>query len=794
MSQFADGRRMPRMWQEFRDGPGTPPAAIPANAQVIETRQPLVIDDCATSPLLPREWVEAYGLRSCLIVPMLRQEGVIGVMTLDYTDRPARFQDWQQDLAQAIAGQLALALENTRLYDEAQERLKQTQTLLAVGQVVSQPGSIDRLLRAAASEVAKAFEADMVGVYLMDPVKQKLMAAAGYHVPKELMEFFTQRPLALERSPALLPSWREGRAVWSSDVKADERFDPDWVRGAATPLGDGRAHDGPRPARRRAVPGVVAHRAAVPARRDPAGRGRRRAGRARDGERRAGPPDAEEAGRDRNPALGEPGGFLHVRSARSGAALPAPGGEHVRGRHRRPVAGRREWPVAHAAGRLPRAAGPAGGVAWGAALDPGPSDLRGVGRHPSRHRGRGRRNRSAAAAYPARAGAAQEPPVGAGGGQGPDDRRLRGGVVDPVAGVLAQRPGAHRGHRHPGRRGDRERAPVRREPAAGRGAVGPPRAVAGRHRPARPRRAARRAARSDRARARRRQHGRPAACRGRGRDGSRAAHRRRRDRRERAAPVSVDRRRSHDGRAGGRHAAARGRLRRGVRAAGRPAGRAIGAAALLGGRAAECARPRARRDGAAQRRAAVHRGGGAPARQRRAPHRAGPVQRAALRGAHAGLRRAGGRPGSAGADREAPRAGRDGLRRGPRLQQPAGLGAGTRPAPAPPRPGATAAPVAAGHRALGPGRRPDGAAAAGVHADPARPAAGAARPQPGRARRARHHAIALEGRADQPRHRDRVTDPAHRGAGGAGRRGRAARGDDEPDPQRAWTRCPREAR
>jgi GAF domain-containing protein len=51
--------------------------------------------------------VEAYGLRSCLIVPMLRQEGVIGVMTLDYSDRPARFQDWQQDLAQAIAGQLA---------------------------------------------------------------------------------------------------------------------------------------------------------------------------------------------------------------------------------------------------------------------------------------------------------------------------------------------------------------------------------------------------------------------------------------------------------------------------------------------------------------------------------------------------------------------------------------------------------------------------------------------------------------------------------------------------------------
>jgi GAF domain-containing protein len=230
MSQFADGRRMPRMWEEFRDVPSGPPAEIPANIQVLETRQPIVINDCETTDLLPRQWVQSFGIRSCMIVPMLRQEGVIGVMTLDYSDRPARFQDWQQDLALAIAGQLALSLENTRLYDEAQEQLKQTRTLLAVGQVVSQPGPIDRLLRAAASEVAQAFQADMVGVYLVDPSKQKLVAAAGYHVPKELMEFFTQRPLVLENSPALLPSWRQGRAVWSSDVKADDRFDPDWAQ------------------------------------------------------------------------------------------------------------------------------------------------------------------------------------------------------------------------------------------------------------------------------------------------------------------------------------------------------------------------------------------------------------------------------------------------------------------------------------------------------------------------------------------------------------------------------------
>ena len=227
MSQFADGRKMAELWRTFQEQPAGPPAEVPANARVIATRQPLVIDDCATSPLIPPAWVEAFGLRAALIVPLLRQERVIGVMTLDYCERAARFQDWQKDLAQAIAGQLAFALENTRLYAEAQERLRETRTLLAVGQVLSQPGPTDVVLRGVAAEVGRAFGADMVGVYLVDEQRRGLLPAGGYHVPADLVDFFTRRPIDLERT-ALLPAWRAGQAVWSADVHADPRFDPDW--------------------------------------------------------------------------------------------------------------------------------------------------------------------------------------------------------------------------------------------------------------------------------------------------------------------------------------------------------------------------------------------------------------------------------------------------------------------------------------------------------------------------------------------------------------------------------------
>ncbi|HET7341085.1 MAG TPA: GAF domain-containing protein, partial [Methylomirabilota bacterium] len=231
MSQFADGRKTPRMWEEFQVPSTQPPGTVPANAQVIETRQPVIIEDASTTTLIPHEWVESFGLKSCLIVPMVLQERVIGVMTLDYCERPTRFQHWQSDLAMAIAGQLAFALENTRLYAEAQERLKATRTLLTVGQVLSQAGPTDTAMRRMAAEVGRAFGADMVGVYLVDERRERLVPAAGYHVPRQLLPFFTERPMVLARFPALLPAWTEGRSIASSDVQADPRFDADWARG-----------------------------------------------------------------------------------------------------------------------------------------------------------------------------------------------------------------------------------------------------------------------------------------------------------------------------------------------------------------------------------------------------------------------------------------------------------------------------------------------------------------------------------------------------------------------------------
>ena len=230
MSQFADGRAMPDLWREFRALAVDPLRDIPVNARAIATRRPVIVDDAASTTMVPREWIERFGLKAFMTVPMVSQEQVIGVLTLDYCERELAFEPWQVDLASAVANQLALSLENSRLYAEAQERLRETSTLLAVGRLLSQPDVAQDVMRRVAGEVARAFGADMAGAYLLDERRERLFPVGGYHVPKELIESFLRRPIVLDRFPWLLDAWNTGRAAWSADVLHDPRFDSEWTR------------------------------------------------------------------------------------------------------------------------------------------------------------------------------------------------------------------------------------------------------------------------------------------------------------------------------------------------------------------------------------------------------------------------------------------------------------------------------------------------------------------------------------------------------------------------------------
>jgi signal transduction histidine kinase len=91
-------------------------------------RAPLIIDDVRADTPLARAFQEISGgatrttfayIRSWLGVPLLVQNHMIGMLTLDH-DQPGHYTPRHADLALTIANQAAIAIENARLFEQAQ--------------------------------------------------------------------------------------------------------------------------------------------------------------------------------------------------------------------------------------------------------------------------------------------------------------------------------------------------------------------------------------------------------------------------------------------------------------------------------------------------------------------------------------------------------------------------------------------------------------------------------------------------------------------------------------------------
>ena len=82
--------------------------------QVIATRRPVLIADLAA--LLPPEAQMKLPLRSCISIPMLGGDDLLGTLTLGSLTLN-RFREADQELLTIVAGQIVVAIQNARLHD-----------------------------------------------------------------------------------------------------------------------------------------------------------------------------------------------------------------------------------------------------------------------------------------------------------------------------------------------------------------------------------------------------------------------------------------------------------------------------------------------------------------------------------------------------------------------------------------------------------------------------------------------------------------------------------------------------
>jgi two-component sensor histidine kinase len=97
------------------------------NAQVIESRQPVILHNTHRPYLSDFQKVEG-PIVSWLGVPLILREQVIGILTLD--SNQSTFNDSHSQLVLPFANQVAVAIENARLYEQARRDAETKSVLL----------------------------------------------------------------------------------------------------------------------------------------------------------------------------------------------------------------------------------------------------------------------------------------------------------------------------------------------------------------------------------------------------------------------------------------------------------------------------------------------------------------------------------------------------------------------------------------------------------------------------------------------------------------------------------------
>jgi PAS domain S-box-containing protein len=107
--------------------------------------------------------------QSWLGVPLMIGERVLGLISVQSVQKPNLYNEHNRDILTTIASQAAIAIENARLFQEAQRRAQETTVLAEVGREISVTLDLETVLAKIATYARDLFQAESSAVYLPAP-------------------------------------------------------------------------------------------------------------------------------------------------------------------------------------------------------------------------------------------------------------------------------------------------------------------------------------------------------------------------------------------------------------------------------------------------------------------------------------------------------------------------------------------------------------------------------------------------------------------------------------------------
>jgi diguanylate cyclase (GGDEF)-like protein len=186
--------------------------------ETIQSRRATILEDYTNHPNADPVWVAA-GIHAAISVPVIAGNTCLGGLGVFVFDPEYRFNARSLALVELVGRQAGIAVRNARLFESAQRRAIEAETLRQAASAVNSALEIKEVLDKILEQLKTVLPYDSASVFLLEDGHLKLKAAQGFPDLEELLErdYPVNNPLNQAIDEANAP-------VVIKDAQIDPRF------------------------------------------------------------------------------------------------------------------------------------------------------------------------------------------------------------------------------------------------------------------------------------------------------------------------------------------------------------------------------------------------------------------------------------------------------------------------------------------------------------------------------------------------------------------------------------------